>query len=177
MASPTQALADSAGPTDYSSEVVAVDPPTPSIAVSIVGGDSFVVFRVDPGVEVEIPGYENEPYLRFAADGAVYENRRSPATYINGSRYGGGTIPDGASADAEPDWAEVAAPGSGEYAWHDHRAHRMQTGDPVGAKRGDRILDEVLPVVVDGVAVDVRIESTWMPAPSRWPTVLGTVAG
>ena len=47
-----------------------------------------------PGVEVDVMGYQNEPYLRFAADGTVYENQRSPATYINGSRYGGGTIPD-----------------------------------------------------------------------------------
>jgi hypothetical protein len=177
VASPTTAMADSAGPTDYRSEVVAVDPPTPSIEVSIVGGDSFVVLRADPGVEVEVPGYQSEPYLRFAADGAVFENRRSPTAYVNGSRYGGGAIPDGATADAEPDWAEVAAPGSGEYAWHDHRAHRMQTGDPVGAERGDQVLEEVLPVVVDGVAVEVRIESTWMPAPSRWPTMLGVVAG
>ena len=35
----------------------------------------------------------------------------------------------------------------------------------------------MLSIVVDGVAVDVRIESTWMPAPSRWPTVLGAVVG
>lgn len=177
VASPTTAMADSAGPTDYRSEVVGVDPPTPSIEVSIVGGDSFVVLRADPGIEVEIPGYQSEPYLRIAADGAVFENQRSPTRYVNGSRYGGGTVPDGVTADSEPEWAEVAAPGSGEYAWHDHRAHRMQTGDPPGAERGDRILDEVLPVVVDGVAVEVRIESTWMPAPSRWPTVLGVAAG
>jgi hypothetical protein len=50
VASPSTAIADSAGPTDHRSEVVAVDPPTPSIAVSIVGGDSFVLLRVDPGV-------------------------------------------------------------------------------------------------------------------------------
>ncbi len=177
VVSPTPAMADSAGPTDYRSEVVAIDPPTPTIEVSIVGGDSFVLLRVDPGVEVEIMGYQDEPYLRFAADGSVFENQRSPATYINGSRYGGGTIPDDVRPDDEPEWAEVAGPGSGEYAWHDHRAHRMQTGDPVGAERGDLILDELLPIVVDGVDVDIRIESTWMPAPSRWPAVLGAIAG
>ena len=111
VASPSAAIADSARPTDFRSEVVAIDPPTPSIAVSIVGGDAFVLLRVDPGVEVEVMGYQSEPYLRFAADGTVYENQRSPATYINGSRYGGGSIPEGASAAAEPDWAEVAPAG------------------------------------------------------------------
>ena len=78
------------------------------------------------------------------------------------------------SADAEPDWAEVAAPGSGEYAWHDHRPTDAAS-DPVGARRGIRSSTEVLPIVVDGVAVEVRIESTWMPVPSRWPTVLGRI--
>ena len=70
VASPSAAIADSARPTDFRSEVVAIDPPTPSIAVSIVGGDAFVLLRVDPGVEVEVEGYESEPYLRFAADGS-----------------------------------------------------------------------------------------------------------
>jgi hypothetical protein len=177
VASPSPAIADSAQPTDFRSEVVAVVPPTPSIAVSVVGGDSFVLLRVDSGVEVDVKGYADEPYLRFAANGAVYENRQSAAAYINGSRFGGGSVPEGVSANAEPDWAEVAAPGSGEYAWHDHRAHLMQPSAPVGARRGDQILTSVVPIVVNGVAVDVRIASTWMPAPSRWPAVLGAVVG
>ena len=138
VASPSAAIADSARPTDFRSEVVAIDPPTPSIAVSIVGGDAFVLLRVDPGVEVEVMGYQSEPYLRFAADGTVYENQSSPATYINGSRYGGSSIPEGASAAAEPDWAEVAPPGSGEYAWHDHRSHLMLPTAPAGHATGRR---------------------------------------
>lgn len=177
VASPSAAIADTARPTDFRSEVVAIDPPTPSIEVSIVGGDAFVLLRVELGVEVEVEGYESEPYLRFAADGTVYENQSSPATYINGSRYGGSSIPEGVSADAEPDWAEVAPPGSGEYAWHDHRSHLMVPTAPDGAQRGDQVFTDVVPIVVDGAAVNVRIESTWMPAPSRWPAVLGAVLG
>ncbi len=177
MAPSSPAIADTAGPTDYRSDVVAVDPPTPSVEISIVGGDSFVLLRVEPGVEVDVMGYESEPYLHFAQDGAVYENRRSAATYINRSRFAGDPIPDGVAADAEPDWAVVASPGSGEYAWHDHRAHLMQPSVPAGARRGDRILDDVVPIVVDGVPVAVRITSTWMPAPSRWPPALGALIG
>ncbi len=177
VASPSAAIADSARPTDFRSEVVAVDPPTPSIAVSIVGGDAFVLLRVDPGVEVDVMGYESEPYLRFAADGTVYENRRSPAAYINGSRYGGSSIPESASAAAEPDWAEVAPPGSGEYAWHDHRSHLMLPAAPAGTRPGDQVFTDVVPIVVDGTAVNVRIVSTLMPAPSRWPLVLGAAFG
>ena len=145
--------------------------------MSIVGGDAFVLLRVDPGVEVDVMGYQSEPYLRFAADGTVYENQRSPATYINGSRYGGSSIPESASAAAEPDWAEVAPPGSGEYAWHDHRSHLMLPAAPAGARPGDQVFTDVVPIVVDGTAVNVRIVSTLMPAPSRWPSVLGARVG
>ena len=35
--------------------------------------------------------------------------------------------------------------------------------------RGDQVFSDVVPIVVDGAPVDVRIASTWMPAPSRWP--------
>ena len=104
-----------------------------------------------PGVEVEVEGYESEPYLRFAADGTVYENQHSPATYINGSRYGGGSIPEGASADAEPDWAEVAPAG-------ERRVRLARPPFPPDAadrarsarERGDQVFTDVVPIVVDG---------------------------
>ncbi|MCU1485651.1 MAG: hypothetical protein JWN67_2397, partial [Actinomycetia bacterium] len=38
--------------------------------------------------ELTVLGYEDEPYLRIGRDG-VFENRRSPATYLNATRTGG----------------------------------------------------------------------------------------
>jgi hypothetical protein len=87
------ALADPAGPTDYRSEVVAVEPPTPTIEVGIIGGDSFVELTVASGTEVVVLGYQGEENLWFRADGTVWENRNSPSTYLNEDRLGGGEIP------------------------------------------------------------------------------------
>jgi hypothetical protein len=143
--------------------------------MGVIGGDSFLELRVLAPVDVVVLGYEGEPYLRCDADGAVYENLRSPTRYLNEDRYGGREIPADASADAEPAWERVD--GDAHYAWHDHRAHWMNPGRPVGRQPGDQILEAVVPITVDGREVAVTVKSTWLPAPSVWPAVLGGLVG
>jgi hypothetical protein len=53
--------ADPAVPTDFATEIVGVEPATPSIHVGVVGGDSFVELTVAPGMEVVVLGYWGEP--------------------------------------------------------------------------------------------------------------------
>lgn len=175
VAVPSVAFADPAGPTDYLSEIRSVDPVTPSIEVDVLGGDSFVQLRVDDGTEVVVFGYQSEEYLWFRADGTVLENRNAPSTYTNDDRFGGAVPPPNATADAEPDWEEVAS--GGRYSWHDHRAHWMQTIRPAGKQVGDQIVEGVIPLVVDGADVDVTVISTWKPEPSPVPAVFGAAAG
>ncbi len=88
------AFADPPGPTDYQSEIVSVEPPTPTIETSIIGGDSFFELTVAPGTEVIVIGYQGEDMLWFRTDGTVWENRNSPSTYLNADRLGGGGIPE-----------------------------------------------------------------------------------
>ena len=168
-------FADPPGPTDYQSEIRSIEPETPTIEVGIVGGDSFVELRVEPGVEAMVIGYEGEDYLWFRPDGVVLENRNSPATYLNANRYGNDGVPATASADAEPSWEQVAT--GGHWAWHDHRAHWMQSARPFGLEAGDQILEAVIPIVVDGDTVEVTVISTWQPAPSPLAMWLGVIAG
>lgn len=173
VASPT--FADAPGPTDYRSEVVSIEPATPTIDASIVGGDSFVELTVAPGTEAKVIGYQGEPYLWFRPDGEVLENRNSPASYLNARRYGGTDVPATATADAAPDWKHVAS--NGFWAWHDHRAHWMQSARPFGLQAGDQILEAVIPIVVDGVDVAVTVTSTWLPEPSPVPMWVGGLLG
>jgi hypothetical protein len=173
VASP--ALADPPGPTDYQSEVRSIDPATPTIEVGIIGGDSFFELRVEPGVEAMVIGYQGEDYLWFRPDGVVLENQNSPATYLNADRFGNDGVPATARADAEPDWEEVAT--GGYWAWHDHRAHWMQSARPFGLEPGDQILEAVIPIVVDGDTVEVTVISTWQPEPSPVAMWLGVIAG
>jgi hypothetical protein len=169
------AFADPPGPTDYQSEIRSVEPETPEIEVGIVGGDSFVELRVEAGTEAMVLGYEGEDYLWFRPDGVVLENRNSPATYLNADRYGTDGVPPGADADAEPIWEQVATGGS--WAWHDHRAHWMQSARPFGLGEGDQILEAVIPIVVDGETIEVTVISTWQPEPSPLAMWAGVGAG
>lgn len=167
------AAADPAGPTHYQSTIVAIDAEGDvPVTVEIMGGDAYLVLRVPPGVQVEVPGYEGEPYLRVLADGTVQINERSPARWLNDARYGEGDpnveVPAGADAQAPPDWRHAAD--GGVYAWHDHRIHWMSPSlprhvDPT-AGTPQPVQDWEVPLLVDGVPVTVRGELVWLPGPS-----------
>jgi hypothetical protein len=86
----------------------------------------------------------------------VEVNRRSPATYVNGNRQGGGAVPPEADRDAPPRWEQVAS--GGTYAWHDHRIHWMGNDHP------DRST-WALSLTVDGRRVVVEGELVALPAP------------
>jgi hypothetical protein len=169
------ALADPPGPTTYQSEVVEIEPAASGFAVEIIGGDSFVLLTADAGVTVEIVGYNGEPYLRFLPDGSVEENAASPSKYVNEERFGRVALPDDVDATAAPDWEVVAANGS--FAWHDHRTHWMNPVAPPGRGPGDQVAEGVVPMLVDGVGVDVTVVSIWQPAPPPLPAMSGLLFG
>ncbi|MFW2382480.1 MAG: hypothetical protein ACN4GZ_12035 [Acidimicrobiales bacterium] len=170
------AAADPAGPTNYLSTIDSVEPPTPSIEVQMIGGDSFFeITQLEP-VLIEVTGYEGEPYLRFRSDGVVEENRLSATTYLNEERYGAGDIvPDFVDNSADPQWEHVAS--EGRYAWHDHRSHWMNPQRPPGAEPGDTILEAVIPLVVDGTDVRITVSSTLQQPSSPIPWIAGTILG
>ena len=173
MLAPAGAVgADPPGPTDYETVVVGIEPATPTIAVEMIGGDSFVQLAVQRGIEAVVLGYSDEPYLRFRTDGTVEENRLSPAVAQNKDRYGEASSATG-DPNATPEWVVVA--NNGTYAWHDHRAHWMSSDPPPGFERGQRIQDGVIPLVVDGVTVRISVTTTWQEAPSRVPLVAGAI--
>jgi hypothetical protein len=167
--------ADAAGPTDYRSVVESITPATDAIRVSIEGGDSFVRLAVDPGHEVTVLGYDDEPYLLIDAEGTVYDNTRSLATYYNTSRYGNDDTPDIVDATAPPEWVRIGA--GGAWAWHDHRAHWMGGQPPIGMAPGDSFPVQVVPIVVDGTRVEIGIRTTLQPDPSPWPMLFGLLIG
>ena len=98
------AAADPAKPGNVRSEVTGVVPPAP-LTARLRGGDSFLELAVQAGHEVVVDDYEGYPYLRFAPDGTVSENRMSKATYQNRTRSAGGALPPGLAPAGPPAWA------------------------------------------------------------------------
>jgi hypothetical protein len=191
IAPATPAAADPAGPTHYDSRITGVATevgPTADgapVRFEVLGGDAFLVVEVDHGVEVEVPGYEGEPYVRVAADGTVEVNQRSPSRWLNDARYGAEEVevPPDADPAAPPRWEPVAS--DGEYAWHDHRIHWMSPSLPrqvdPAADEPQPVADWEVPVVVDGEAWTVTGELWWLPGPTPASpvalTVLAAAAG
>ena len=179
VAAPTVAHADAAGPTDYTTEIVAVTPSTATevVAFEIVGGDAFVEATVDPGHELVVLGYrpDEEPYLRIGADGAVEQNRRSFATYYNQDRFGTDDIPALVDTDATPDWEQIGEGGS--WAWHDHRAHWMGEEPLIGLDPGDSLPTERIPMLLDGEPLVVEVVTTYLSDPSPFPALVGVLLG
>ena len=174
--------ADPAVPTHYRStvtEVVDAEGDPVDLDVEVLGGDTYLVVEVPAGVEVEVPGYDDEPYIRFGSDGEVEVNQRSPARWLNDARYGSAEVdlPPSADAEAPPDWGLVSR--SGTYAWHDHRIHFMSPRLP---PQVDSSLDEVqevwpweVPLIVDGAEVVIHGELAWVPGPGPVVPVLALI--
>jgi hypothetical protein len=110
------------GDKGYRSTVRLVRPAVPGLQLAILDSDDRIKATNESSKAVVIEGYGGEPYIRLSPDG-VFENKNSPAVYLNKDRFGRAQVPSTAKANAEPDWVKVAD--GKAYEWHDHRAHWM----------------------------------------------------
>jgi lysylphosphatidylglycerol synthetase-like protein (DUF2156 family) len=114
--------------TNFETTLRSVDPAVPGLDVKVVEAGSRIQVENRTGQELIVLGYKKEPYLRIGPDG-VFENRLSPATYLNRSRKGG--TPTQAAENAkvgDTDWAKVSSEPVAR--WHDHRIHWMGNINP-----------------------------------------------
>jgi hypothetical protein len=167
------ASADPARPTHYRSSVTELvdgsGRPVAGVHAEVLGGDAYLVLSVTAARQVEVPGYEGEPYLRVDGDGRVEVNVRSPARWLNDARFGAldVEVPSTADAEAAPQWETVAT--AGRYAWHDHRIHFMSPTLPADIDPSAGVAQEVfaweVPLVVDGAPARVEGTLVWVPGP------------
>lgn len=162
--------------TNYRTRILAVTPATPGVTVRVIDHGDRLELRNTARRDVVVEGYEGEPYLRVGPRG-VFENVRSPATFLNRVRRDPAPAPPSADATAPPEWRRVS---SGTTArWHDHRAHWMGTRNPPVVDRApDREhLIQRFRIVVrrDAELIVVRGDVRWIPGPSPWPWLLTAV--
>ena len=143
------------GSTNYLTTLDGLAPETAGISVAVLEKGSRIEVTNTNEDDVVVLGYEGEPYLRIGPDG-VFENQRSPATYLNRDRSGSDSGGAEVDAEAEPDWEQISAGRTAR--WHDHRIHWMapsrapQTGadgavdlgGPEGGWTVDLLVDDVM---------------------------------
>ena len=118
--------------TNFQTNLTSVTPAVPGLAVKVVEAGSRLEAENRTGQEIVVLGYKGEPYLRIGPDG-VFQNKLSPATYINASRKGG-TPPESAknAKVGDTDWEKISSEPVAR--WHDHRIHWM--GNQPAARSG-----------------------------------------
>jgi hypothetical protein len=164
--------------TNFDSRIIAVTPQLPGIDVEVIENGNRMQLTNTSDEPVVVLGYQGEPYLRVGPDG-VFENRRSPATYLNEDRQATTPVPGIADPDADPDWNKTS---DGDTArWHDHRVHWMGDQDPPAVRRNPDqrhvvIPEWVVPIRAGDTTIDVTGQLLWIPGPSPWPWIALAVA-
>lgn len=158
--------------TNFHTNLTSVTPDVPGLEVKVVESGSRLQVENRTGQEVIVLGYKDEPYLRIGPDG-VFENRLSPATYINRSRKG--EEPPEAASNAkvgDTDWEKISSDPVAR--WHDHRIHWMLPTNPpqVRDSPGKRhVIDAewVVPMRHGTEAISLKGNLVWEPGPSALP--------
>ncbi|MEA3020717.1 MAG: hypothetical protein QOI47_2241 [Actinomycetota bacterium] len=146
-------------------ELVGLVPAVKGVTVRLIDADTRI--ELDCGTHrVVVLGYDGEPYLRVDREG-VFENLRSPATYLNTSLTGS-VPPTITNPAAAPVWRRV---GDGPVVrWHDHALH-VPPGQKLGARK---ISTWERPLKIDDATAVIRGRIVTLPARSRAPwLVLG----
>jgi hypothetical protein len=161
----------------FVSTITAVEPPLDGLELAVLEFDDRLRLDNRTGREVVILGYEDEPYLRFDAGGGVWENRNSPAAYLNEDRLAEVAVPAAAGPEAEPDWRRLSQ--STVWEWHDHRIHWMSPVPPPAVRADPDTAREVLrwtvPATAAGEPVRIRGVLAYEPQESG-PPLLAAVA-
>jgi hypothetical protein len=172
----SSASAHAGGNPDYRSVIDRVTPKVPGVTFEVLAYDAYIELRDQRGHEVVIYGYEGEPYARVLRDQTVQVNERSPAYYLNETRYPvEQSVPPSANAKAPPKWKTVGH--SGIFVWHDHRMHYGSTATPPQVKdtsKKTKVFDYEIPLRIDGTkgAIDGTLYWVGSPNPSKLPFII-----
>nr|WP_091126924.1 hypothetical protein [Micromonospora eburnea] len=170
--------ADAPDGTDYRAEVTATSPDRPGLTARIVEAGARLELTNRTGRDVEVMGYSGEPYLRIGP-GGVYENSRSPATYLNRTIAGDTQLPPEADPAAPPVWRRVADGPSAR--WHDQRTLWLESTPPpqvsADPTRQQRIRDWVVPLRAGDETIEVRGTLDWLPPPDAYPWWVAATLG
>lgn len=159
--------------TNYLTTLDGLSPETPGITVAVVEKGSRIELTNTNEADVVVLGYEDEPYLRIGPDG-VFENQRSPATYLNRDRAGSQSGGEAADPEAAPQWEKIS---SGRTArWHDHRIHWM--GADVDRPDERFVVEDrwAIPLRYQGDELEITGQLLWIPGPNPLPWYLLTAA-
>jgi hypothetical protein len=149
---------------NFLSVVNSVRPTVAGLKVSVAERDEALRLVNKTGKQIEVRGYEGEPYLLLLPNGVVKINDNSPTRYLNEDRYAQTGVPKSATPKAAPDWRTLNKQGVVE--WHDHRIHWMTSNKPPKVKDAEvktKVFDWTVPILVGSEKITVGGTLFWDP--------------
>ncbi|MET8365762.1 hypothetical protein ABZU53_19585 [Micromonospora sp. NPDC005194] len=170
--------ADAPDGSDYRTRVTGVTPARPGLTVRVIEAGARLELTNRTGRAIEVIGYSGEPYLRIGPDG-VYENSRSPATYLNRTLAGDTALPADADPAAPPSWRRVDD--GATVRWHDQRARWQESAPPdaarVAPEREHRVRDWTIPLRDGADPAQIAGTLDWVPPPDAYTWWAVTIVG
>ncbi|MCA1674509.1 MAG: hypothetical protein LC799_20735 [Actinobacteria bacterium] len=174
LAAPAAANSAGAASSNYLTRLRAIEPRFPGVEIAVIEAGNRLRLVNRSAVDVIVLGYEDESYLRVGPSG-VYENRRSPATYLSRDRQAATPVPEHADPAAPAEWRRVSS--ARDWRWYDHRVHWMGAIDPPAVRREPGQRHVIIPEWTVGfrhgdTPFGVMGELLWVPPPSPLPWLL-----
>jgi hypothetical protein len=170
--------ADAPDGTDYRTSTTGVTPARPGLEVRVIEAGARLELTNRTDRAVEVIGYSGEPYLRVGPDG-VFENSRSPATYLNRTISGDTTLPAEADPAAAPSWRRIDD--GPTVRWHDQRALWREAAPPDAVRAApdqeQRVRDWAVPLRDGTDPVEIRGTLDWVPPPDAYTWWAVTIVG
>ncbi|WP_405426761.1 hypothetical protein [Micromonospora sp. NBC_00617] len=170
--------ADAPNGSDYRTRVTGVTPARPGLTVRVIEAGARLELTNRTGRAIEVIGYSGEPYLRVGPDG-VYENTRSPATYLNRTLAGDTALPADADPVAPPSWRRVDD--GTTVRWHDQRALWQESAPPDAARaapeREHRVRNWTIPLRDGADSAQIAGTLDWVPPPDAYTWWAVTIVG
>jgi hypothetical protein len=164
--------ADAPDATNYRVTITA-QPALVGVEVRTIEAGARLQLTNHSGRNVEVLGYQNEPYLEIRPDG-VYQNYHSPAAYLN-ITIAHVDPPAHADPTVPPVWQKVSD--EPMYRWHDQRVLWTAPRPPGDPKQPHHVRDWTVPMRVDALPLTLAGSLDWVPPPSPWPWWLAAIAG
>ena len=159
--------ADAPDATNYRTAITRA-PELAGLTVETIEAGARLQLTNHSGRNVEVLGYQNEPYLEVRPDG-VYENIHSPATYLN-ITIAHVDPPAHADPTVPPEWRKVAD--EPRWRWHDQRAIWSSPQPPSqivsNPDAPHHIRDWTVPMRVDATPLLLSGSLDYVPPPAPW---------
>lgn len=165
------------GPSNFHTVMTSPGDLAPGLTVRVIENGARMQVRNTGPRDVIVLGYMSEPFLRIGPDG-VFENRQSPAVPLSSERWGSVDEKSNLQPTGAPQWHRISTEPVAR--WYDQRVHwivqqRLPPRVMADPDRAQKVQSWTVPMRIGDREVAATGELRWVPGPSPWPGIVGSI--